>query len=989
MFFDVEKPLSLRVLTEDMQIEFSLFIQTHEKLGMLLHPYLIRGGGKHYYTIHDRLSVEKSRNYRGKLAPHEEEIISLTENYSDRNLAKRFTKATAHNYLERLTDGYIAQFVRPYIEKQMNQSLELARLHKVPVFIRETKNVVYKDDFVLVSQESAEVIFNFIKLKNETRYYQNISHEGRSVHLTGGDGLILTDSPCWLLLNKTLYHFRQQVDGRKLAIFFNKEFISVPPVHEKRYYSTFVKKCIRDFPVIAQGFQVRHQQPEKYPMLTLDVDIEGLPSLFLQFKYGDQILKSQKGKVKVVNFSQEEETFAFDFFYRDLNWEAETVSFLESLGLKNVYENTFQIDSEVSPHRVVNWLNEHSATLKQRGFLLSQEIENITYYTDSTEIVVRADESQDWFDVHAVARFGKDFEIPLVQLRKHLLEGIREYHLPDGRVAVLPESWFADFSDLLTFGQREKDVIRVRKWHGSLLSALSIGGFDGAKRLTEAGNLPPDPAPPDPPEGLQAQLRSYQLEGFRWLDFLRRKHLGGCLADDMGLGKTLQALTLLLNYIGKTTKSIAAVPPAKDGQLDLFTPVDEQIATGKPSLVIMPASLIHNWQAEIRKFIPHISYLTYTGSQRHDLLPHFPYAHLVLATYGTIRNDFDELSKFEFGYIILDESQVIKNPASKTARVIFRLKADHRVTLSGTPIENSLSDLWSQMHFLNPGLLGEHAFFKRFFATPIQKHDDRKKQEKLQQLIRPFILRRTKRQVEKELPELSQEYIYCEMTPEQEQVYQQEKAKIRNFIHDNIEKQGVGKSAIVVLKALTRLRQMANHPVLADSDYQAGSGKFDEVVRNIETLIAEGHKVLVFSSFVKHLRIFTDYFDRKKTGYSLLIGSTRDRASAIRSFEEGDKRNIFFISLKAGGTGLNLTSAEYVFLLDPWWNPQAELQAISRAHRIGQTRHVMAYRFITIGTVEEKIMQLQQKKSKLADIFINTNNPLKAMTVENVTDLIS
>lgn len=361
----------------------------------------------------------------------------------------------------------------------------------------------------------------------------------------------------------------------------------------------------------------------------------------------------------------------------------------------------------------------------------------------------------------------------------------------------------------------------------------------------------------------------------------------------------------------------------------------------------------------------------------------------MLTTYGTIRNDFDELSKFDFGYIVLDESQVIKNPASKTARVIFRLKADHRVTLSGTPIENSLSDLWSQMHFLNPGLLGEHAFFKRFFATPIQKHDDRQKQEKLQQLIRPFILRRTKREVEKELPELSQEYIYCEMTPEQEQVYQQEKAKIRNFILDNIEKQGIAKSAIIVLKALTRLRQMASHPVLTDKDYQAGSGKFDEVVRNIETLIAEGHKVLVFSSFVKHLRIFTDYFDRQKIGYSLLTGSTRNRAAAIRSFEEEEQRNIFFISLKAGGTGLNLTGAEYVFLLDPWWNPQAELQAISRAHRIGQTRHVMAYRFITIGTVEEKIMLLQQKKSKLADIFINTNNPLKAMNVENIKELIS
>jgi SNF2 family DNA or RNA helicase len=974
-----------------MQIKFSLFIQTHEKLGVLLHPYLIRGDGNPYYTIHDRLSVEKSKNYRGKLAPHEEEIIRITENYSDRNLARRFAKAeaTARNYLKNLTHHYIAQFVRPYIEKQISECMAVAKQNNIPVFFRETKNVVYKEDFVTIAREPAEVIFNFIKLKDETRYYQSISYNGRSMHLTGSGGIILTDNPCWLLIDNTLHYFKQDVDGRKLAIFFNKEFISVPPVHEKKYYSTFVKKCIRDFPVITQGFPVRHIQPQKHPMMTLDLDLEGLPSLFLQFKYGNQIVKSRQGSPKVVNLTHKDGEYAFDFFYRDVHWETDTVSFLEKLGLKNVYENTFQINSDVSPHRVINWLNENSKMLKQRGFLLSQELENITYFTDAVEIAVHTDEKTDWFEVHAVAHFGEDFKIPIMMLRKHLLEGIREYQLPDGRIAVLPESWFTNFSDLLIFGQREKDFYRVRKWHGSLLSALSMGSFDAGKQLTEASNLPIDLAPPDPPKELDAQLRSYQLEGFRWLDFLRRKHLGGCLADDMGLGKTLQTLTLLLHYINKTTRWPTTAPPAISGQMDLFSILEEQSGEGKPSLIIMPASLIHNWQAEIRKFIPHISYLTYTGAQRHGLLPQFRYAQLVLTTYGTIRNDFDEFASVGFGYIVLDESQVIKNPASKTARIIFKLKADHRVTLSGTPIENSLSDLWSQMHFLNPGLLGEHAFFKRYFATPIQKHDDRDKQEKLQQLIRPFILRRTKQEVEKELPELSQEYIYCEMAPEQEQMYQQEKTRIRNFILDNIEKQLTPKSAIIVLRALTRLRQVASHPILTDSDYEAGSGKFDEVIRNLETLIAEGHKVLVFSSFVKHLRIFTNYFDKQKISYSILTGSTRDRAGAIRDFEEDGHRNIFFISLRAGGTGLNLTSAEYVFLLDPWWNPQAELQAISRAHRIGQTRHVIAYRFITVGTVEEKIMLLQQKKSKLADIFINTNNPLTHMNVENIRELIS
>jgi len=494
--------------------------------------------------------------------------------------------------------------------------------------------------------------------------------------------------------------------------------------------------------------------------------------------------------------------------------------------------------------------------------------------------------------------------------------------------------------------------------------------------------------PVEIPAGIDAKLRSYQNEGFQWLCFLKKFKLGGCLADDMGLGKTLQTLTLLTKHIETEKPKGEKTDLSKLSHIDLFTALEKNTYAGNPSLIIMPATLIHNWIDEIRKFAPHLRHLNYTGPQRMELLEKIPQCHVILTTYGTIRNDLEELNKYSFDYVILDESQIIKNPTSKTARAIFKLNANYRLALSGTPIENSLTDLWSQMNFLNPGLLGDLKFYKNYFAVPIEKNNDEEKQEKLLQLIKPFILRRTKTEVEKELPLLSEEYIYCEMSPEQEKIYHAEKIAIRNYILKSLEQDGISNTAFAMVQALTKLRQLANHPVMLTEHYKYGSGKFDEVIRNLETLISEGHKVLVFSSFVKHLNIFTEHFDKNNLKYSLLTGQSRKRASIIKEFQSDPDRNVFFISLKAGGVGLNLTEAEYVFILDPWWNPQAENQAVNRAHRIGQTKPVIAYRFITMDTIEEKILRLQRKKSKLAELFIRNDSPLKELNADSIKELI-
>jgi SNF2 family DNA or RNA helicase len=362
---------------------------------------------------------------------------------------------------------------------------------------------------------------------------------------------------------------------------------------------------------------------------------------------------------------------------------------------------------------------------------------------------------------------------------------------------------------------------------------------------------------------------------------------------------------------------------------------------------------------------------------------------LILTTYGTIRNDYEMLRDYEFNYLILDESQNIKNSASKTYKSVIEIRTKHRLVITGTPIENSLSDLWSQFNFLNQGLLGSLPYFKREFITPIERNNDQEQQKKLQKLIRPFVLRRTKEEVAKDLPSLTEQIRYCEMTDEQREIYESEKSAIRNTILKNIESNGLKKSALVVLQGLTKLRQLSNHPSLVTKENQSESGKFNEIFLCLENLVAEKHKVLIFSSFVKHLQLLQSKIEAEKWNYSVLTGKTTDRQEVIRQFQEDPDNHIFLISLKAGGVGLNLTSADYVFIIDPWWNPAAENQAINRAHRIGQDKKVFVYRFITEDSIEEKIQILKSKKSALAEKFISSNNPLAAVTQEEIMSLFS
>ena len=469
------------------------------------------------------------------------------------------------------------------------------------------------------------------------------------------------------------------------------------------------------------------------------------------------------------------------------------------------------------------------------------------------------------------------------------------------------------------------------------------------------------------PNGTIAILREYQLKGYSWLSFLYKYGLNGILADDMGLGKTLQALTLLQKA------------KEQDGP--------------EPTLVICPTTVVFNWENEIEKFSPELTYLRLSGTERKENFKHIQDYDIIITSYALIRRDIAELRKHNFRYVILDESQNIKNATSQTAKAVKTLNSKHRLALSGTPIENRLEELWSIFDFLMPGFLFDANDFNHRYVTPIMEREDQAVQKRLKGQIYPFILRRMKRDVAKDLPDKIESVAYCELTPDQKDLYLQVLDSTKEELFKSIDTVGLEKSRMSIFSALLRLRQICCHPRLYDKEGKLGigeSGKFEHLQDMLEEIISEGHRILLFSQFVSMLDIIKEWLDTKGIKHEYLSGKTKDRQKVVESFNNDSTIPIFLISLKAGGTGLNLTGADYVIHYDPWWNPAVEDQATDRAYRIGQTKKVMVYRLITKGTVEEKIQRLKSKKRSLVDSVISIDrNILKTLTMQDIKDIFS
>lgn len=469
------------------------------------------------------------------------------------------------------------------------------------------------------------------------------------------------------------------------------------------------------------------------------------------------------------------------------------------------------------------------------------------------------------------------------------------------------------------------------------------------------------------PKGINAEFREYQLKGFGWLWFMYKYGLNGILADDMGLGKTLQALTVLQKA------------KEEDGPM--------------PTLVIAPTTVVFNWESEIQKFAPSLSCLKLQGGERKQFFDKIPEYDVVITSYALLRRDIKKLKDINFRYVILDESQNIKNATSQTAQAVKQLTSQHKLALSGTPIENKLEELWSVFDFLMPGFLFTMADFNSRYVNPIMEHQDKVVEKRLKLQIYPFILRRMKRDVAKDLPDKVENIAYCELTDDQRDFYLQVLDSTKEELFKSIEQNGLEKSRLSIFSALLRMRQICCHPRLYDKNNVKNvisSGKFEKLKVMLEEIISEKHRILLFSQFVDMLDIVKAWLDKSGIKYEYLTGKTKDRQGAVERFNTDPTIPIFLISLKAGGTGLNLTGADYVIHYDPWWNPAVEDQATDRAYRIGQTKKVFVYRLITKNTVEEKIQKLKTIKRNLVDSVISVDrNITKSLTMDDIREIFS
>jgi superfamily II DNA or RNA helicase len=584
-------------------------------------------------------------------------------------------------------------------------------------------------------------------------------------------------------------------------------------------------------------------------------------------------------------------------------------------------------------------LPEVVPSLKQRKWQTLAEGKSLRVPRD---FAISVSSDQNWLEVNGKFDFD-GASVGLPDILKQWMNGEKFIVLDDGSLGLLPEDWLKNFTALTELGDLGIEGMRFHRQQALLveqsLKAIEEGDcrFDYetlSDRVDKFNSLKER----DPYEGFGATLREYQKQALSWFIEMKEMNLGACLADDMGLGKTVQVLSFLHLLL-------------KQGSLD------------KSVLIVAPRSLLFNWEQEIQRFAPELEVFQYLGSARKKVLKNLSAGQVLLTTYGTLMRDAVELKQRVFSVCVADEAQAMKNPLSMTSKSMRLINAEFKIALTGTPVENSLGDLWSLFEFLNPGLLGTYKHFTKIYLNSKCSEKDLKS---LRRTIKPLMLRRKKSEVAKELPAKTEQVLFCDMSEEQEKIYRemhafyaQEKQK------DEKEKPG-GKTN--VLAALTRLRQVVCHPYLVNEDYRhVESGKIALLMNQLEQVFSSGGKALIFSQFTNFLDLIEEAIQMNKWNYTRLDGSTKDRSVPVEEFNSKPECRFFLISLKAGGTGLNLTQAQYVYIMDPWWNPAAESQAIDRAYRIGQEKAVSAYRIVSKDTIEDKLLALQARKSQLIE----------------------
>lgn len=777
------------------------------------------------------------------------------------------------------------------------------------------------------------------------------------------------DNAALFLHDQQFYNWEHQ-DDILLAEYYTRNGSRVIPDSEwpallqqyvlpltRQYKVTFAPGLVKEIKDVVPEIRVQLQEKGEYLMLNPIFSYKGFET-----RQGDKgtITTAVGDQILVV--------------HRDLQAEQGFLQKLESL-------HSGFIRPDGSNHLVLkgsevlrnNWFFLFIDAMKDMKIPVTgfEVLRNFRFNTARPSTHIHISSGVDWFDARIDIRFGEQ-HIGIAAVKQALSAKQSFVQLPDGTLGILPEEWLKKYSLLFKVGENKNERLRLSKFHFSVIDELYesrdeqelvIQLEEKYQRLRSFRKIEEI----DAPETLSHVLRPYQVAGFQWLNYLKEVGWGGILADDMGLGKTVQALSYLSHF------------HEKHGRLK--------------AVVVCPTTLMYNWENEIRKFTPELTYLIHHGGARAKESSLFDAYNIVITTYGTLRSDIKWLIGVPFDFAVLDESQAIKNPHSKVAKAACLLNAHNRLCLSGTPLQNNTFDIYAQMNFLNPGMLGSVEFFRNEFATPIDKFGEQEQKDHLRRLLYPFILRRTKEQVARDLPEKSESILFCEMLEEQRQIYDAYRNDYRAKILGSIDSQGIDKSQLTILQGLMKLRQICDSPAILNEPekYPNISAKLEELAREISENISN-HKALIFSQFLGMLALIKEKLRELEIPFEYFDGSTSapDREKAIQRFQNDDTCRVFLISLKAGGVGLNLTAADYVYIVDPWWNPAVEQQAIDRTHRIGQTKNIFAYRMICKDSIEDKILQLQERKRILArDLISDDQGFVKSLSREDVEYLFS
>ena len=859
---------------------------------------------------------------------------------------------------------FIRDYISDYISQYQNKFFENISDKKI---YQPIGNFPFMWKQLFVELEMPEVFYCFEKKEDGLYFSLDLSCKKRNFELN--NAMLVSRKTARVLVENKIYEFDNEVDGAKLIPFLTKNFVHIPPQHIENYLQKIVIPLISTNRVLTDGFAItpvneltkavfRVKEIRKLQQFSLfadnsqtDSDITDLV-IELIFEYQDFLFwAGKKGPANRLDMTGE--SIIITHVERDEKSENQYIEEFNKIGIA--------LNGKVKkmPYLAgVDWLNEHYKEIEMLDVEIrfdKKQNSSQRIFVGERTISIQIEENRDWFDIKGKVRFG-EFEVPFLQVLYYIKQNKSRILLPNGEYAQIPQTWFEEYRSLSEFCKIEDGKAILGKQFCILTNDLHRLGkveFSVKENMRRFIENKPD-MNFELPKNFQGKLRQYQTEGYNWLRLLNELGLGGCLADDMGLGKTIQTLCLL-QWMKENGRGI--------------------------SLLVVPTSLVYNWQQEAAAFCPQLNIYIHTGFDRVKDFNSIGQPDLLITSYAILRRDKDLFRQQKFNYIILDEAQSIKNPNSDITKVCLELHADRFLTLTGTPLENSITDLWSQTHFINRNMLGSINHFTKACKVP-------EKLEMYCKLIKPFLLRRNKSSVLKELPEKTIIVQKCYMNESQNEFYRQIRNNYRDkFLEEKNKKEKV--SSILLLEGLLRLRQTANHPVLVDKDFAETSGKFETVTQLMEDVIQSGEKVLVFSSFVEHLKLYKTYLDERQIQYCYLDGSTKDRQEQVEKFQNDDGYPVFLLSLKAGGVGLNLTRASYVFLLDPWWNPAAESQAFDRAHRIGQKNKVFVYKFITQNTIEEKILKLQEEKKQLFETMIESENgTFKQLEVNEILKLI-